>query len=308
MEVPRVGAGASCAPHQPPPPPSRLNYRHIFHAGNFADVFKHALLVPLVRAMQLKEKGLLFLDTHAGVGAYDLASAPAGRTLEFDTGIGRLWKDAAPPPAFAEYLEFVRRFNASRGASGGELRYYPGSPRLVAGLLRPQDRLALTELHPEDCTTLRAEFAGDRGISIQCIDAYSALRAYLPPPERRALVLIDPPYEDHNEAVRIHAGLDAALQRFPDGVFVLWYPIKDRSGAAMLQTLLLTLPEVPILAAELMIRPDASVERLNGCGLAILNPPWQVDTILAPLVQALGDALATGPGAGATLAWWRAER
>lgn len=284
-----------------------MNYRHSFHAGNFADVFKHALLVPLVRGLQRKEKGFLFLDTHAGAGAYNLNAAPSGRTLEYVDGIGRLWSRADLPAGVREYLELVRRFNFSRGAIGETLRFFPGSPRLASALLRPQDRLALSELHPDDCETLRTEFARDRGVNVQCIDAYSALRAFLPPPERRALALIDPPYEDHNEVVRIHAALAEVLERFPSGTYVIWYPIKERSGAGAFKSLMATLPLPPTLTAEITIYANDPPDRLNGCGLLVMNPPWQIADELASLVATLRDLLALEPGAHAGLEWLRDE-
>lgn len=286
----------------------RLNYRHIFHAGNFGDVFKHALLVPLIRALQRKEKGFLFLDAHAGVGAYDLFAAPPGRTLEFASGIGRLWTRADLPPALAEYVELVRRFNRERGAAEGTLRFYPGSPRLASMVLRAQDRLALSELHPDDCESLRAEFARERGVNIQRIDAYSALRAHLPPPERRALVLIDPPYEERNEPARIHAALEQALERFPAGVYAVWHPIKDRAGADAFNSLLRSLPALPpTLALELTVFANEPPDRLNGCGLVVLNPPWKIADELARIAGALAEALAAEPGARSRTEWLRAE-
>jgi 23S rRNA (adenine2030-N6)-methyltransferase len=284
-----------------------LNYRHIFHAGNFCDVFKHALLVPLVRAMQRKEKGFLFLDTHAGLGAYDLASAPAGRTLEFADGIARLWNDASPPPALRDYLGLVRRFDRERGGTGASPRHYPGSPRLAWMLARPQDRLAASELHPEDCEALRHEFRAERGVGIQALDAYAALRAWLPPPERRALVLIDPPYEDANEISRLHAGLGEALRRFPSGVYAVWYPVKDRAGNQAFKAVMRTLPLPPALAVELRVFDNEPADRLNGCGLLVLGPPWQVADELASAAEALRDRLAIEPGARAGLEWLREE-
>jgi 23S rRNA (adenine2030-N6)-methyltransferase len=284
-----------------------LNYRHIYHAGNFGDVFKHALLLPLLRAMQRKEKGFLFLDTHAGVGAYDLGSDQASRSLEYADGIARLWTASDLPAGLRDYVELVRRFNRERGGNEAAPRFYPGSPRIATMLLRPQDRLALTELHPDDCEALRDEFARSRGISIQRIDAYAALRAHLPPTEKRALVLIDPPYEDHNEAIRIHAGLADVLRRFPGGVYVVWYPIKDRPGVESFKALLQTLPLPPTLTAELTIFGEERPDRLNGCGLLVLNPPWKIADELAPMVDALREKLAVEPGAHSTLEWLRDE-
>lgn len=284
-----------------------MNYRHIFHAGNFADVFKHALLLPLIRGMQRKEKGFLFLDTHAGLGAYDLASLPAGRTLEYADGIARLWTGENPHPLVREYVELARRFNRERGGTEAAPRFYPGSPRLATMLLRPQDRLALSELHPEDFETLRAEFGRERGVGIQKLDAYAALRAWLPPPERRALVLIDPPYEDREETARLHAAVEAMLERFGSATYVVWYPITDRSGTDAFKSTLRTLPLPPTLAVELVIYAEERPGRLNGCGLLVLNPPWQIAGELLSTAVALRDALAVEPGARATLDWLREE-
>lgn len=284
-----------------------MNYRHIFHAGNFADVFKHALLVPLIRGMQRKEKGFLFLDTHAGVGAYDLSSLPAGRTLEYADGIARLWTGGNPGPILREYVDLVREFNRERGGTEAAPRFYPGSPRLAAKLLRPQDRLALSELHPDDHAALRDEFRRERGVGIQNIDAYSALRAWLPPPERRALVLIDPPYEDREETARLHDAIEAMLTHFGSATYVVWYPITDRSGTDAFKATLRTLPLPPTLAVELVIYADERTDRLNGCGLLVLNPPWQIAPELLSTAQALRDALAVEPGARASLDWLRDE-
>lgn len=284
-----------------------MNYRHIFHAGNFADVFKHALLLPLVRGMQRKEKGFVFVDTHAGVGAYDLASVPAGRTLEYADGIARLWTAESSHPVVREYVELVRRFNRERGGTEAAPRYYPGSPRLASMLLRPQDRLALSELHPEDFLTLKEEFRRERGVAIQKVDAYSALRAYLPPPERRALVLIDPPYEDREETTRLHDAIDAMTTHFPSATYVVWYPITDRSGTDAFKMTLRTLALPPTLAVEFVVYGEERPDRLNGCGLLVLNPPWQIGRELLSVAETLRDALAVEPGASASLAWLREE-
>lgn len=284
-----------------------MNYRHSFHAGNFADVFKHALLVPLVRGMQRKDKGFLFLDTHAGSGAYNLNATPSGRTLEYVDGIGRLWTRQDLAAGVRAYVDVVRKFNFSRGAIGETLRFFPGSPRLAAALLRPQDRLALSELHPDDFETLQTEFSRERGVNVQRIDAYSALRAFLPPPERRALVLIDPPYEDHNEVVRIHAALAETLERFPSGTYVIWYPIKEHAGAGAFKSLLTTLALPPTLAVEITVYGNDPPDRLNGCGILVLNPPWQIAGELAAIATSLRDLLALEPGANAGLEWLREE-
>ncbi len=280
-----------------------MNYRHSFHAGNFGDVFKHALLMPLIRGMQRKEKGFAFVDTHAGLGSYDLEAEAPGRTREYLDGIGRLGRVANPPAALEPFLELVRAFNSARGGPADAIRFYPGSPWIAARLRRPQDRLALSELHPEDFETLRAGFFRERGVGVQRIDAYSALKAHLPNPERRALALIDPPYEDANEVSHIHAAIESALGRMPAATIALWYPIKDRSANEAFKALLGTLPLPPTLCAELLVRRDDRPALLNGCGLAVLNPPWRIEEELAPIVAALEPVLAVESGARSGIEW-----
>ncbi|RME67177.1 MAG: 23S rRNA (adenine(2030)-N(6))-methyltransferase RlmJ [Verrucomicrobia bacterium] len=285
-----------------------MNYRHIFHAGNFGDVFKHAVLVALVRAMQRKEKGFLFVDTHAGIGTYDLTSSRAERTAEYVDGIGRLWPREDLPPAVADYVEQVRAFNAEAGGPAGQVRHYPGSPMLAARLMRPQDALALSELHPDDFITLRDNFAGWRRVAIQRLDAYTALKAYLPPPQRRALVLIDPPYEDAREVDRLHAGLEAALERFPTGVYAIWYPIKRMREAIAFRERLQTLPLPAAVTAELTVRSEPADDApapLIGSGLALLNPPWQIEQTLTTILETLRPILAQDEAARTALVWLR---
>lgn len=283
-----------------------MNYRHIFHAGNFGDVLKHALLVPLVRAMQRKEKSFLFLDTHAGIGTYDLTSSRADRTAEHVDGIGRLWSREDLPKSLCEYVQIVRDFNEGHGGGNETIRYYPGSPMVAAGLLRPQDRIALSELHGDDFLSLRENMQGTHGqVSAQQIDAYSALKAYLPPPEKRALVLIDPPYENHNETSLLHAGLATALERFRSGVYAIWYPIKDHAGCEAFRSMMDSLPLPPALAVELTVRSDAMANRLNGSGLLILNPPWKIEADLVSVAESLRQILAQDSGARADLIWLR---
>jgi 23S rRNA (adenine2030-N6)-methyltransferase len=284
-----------------------MNYRHNFHAGNFGDVLKHALLLPLLRGMQRKEKGFLYIDTHAGLGSYDLTAAPAGRTLEFTGGIGRLWEASAVPEPLREYLELVRRFNRDAGVPAGVLRFYPGSPQVATMVLRPQDRVALSELHPEDFEVLRKTFAHRRSVSVQRIDAYSALLANLPPPERRALALIDPPYEDANETSRLHAGLEAALRRWPAATLVVWHPIKEPAATEGFKAVLLTLELPPTLAVDFILDPAFPPGRLNGCGLLVLNPPWRIADELAATAEAVREALAGGTLARTRLEWLREE-
>ena len=259
-----------------------MNYRHAFHAGNFADCVKHALLVWLVRALQRKEAGVFVLDTHAGIGAYDLNSEAATRTGEWREGIGRLL--AAPPPALADYVGLVK-------ASG----VYPGSPALVRALLRPQDRLACCELHREDVASLRRRFARDRQVEVHHRDGWEALGALLPPRERRGLVLIDPPYEAEDEFSHVIDGLRLGLKRFGTGVFAVWYPIKHRAPLRPFAAALRAMRDV--VTAELWLRPPLDPARLNGCGLAVVNPPFGFEAAAEPILAALADRLG-GPEAG----------
>ncbi|HTL68249.1 MAG TPA: 23S rRNA (adenine(2030)-N(6))-methyltransferase RlmJ [Lacunisphaera sp.] len=288
-----------------------MNYRHHFHAGNFADVFKHVLLLRLIAAMQRKEKGFLYLDTHAGRGGYDLsvpATLPEGRVREpeFPQGIGRLWEAEALPAPLAGYVELVRRYNERQGVAPRELKYYPGSPWLAKFTLRPQDRLALFELHPDDVEALEFEFGREPRVSVQAGDGYHALKGALPPPEKRALVLIDPPFENQGEFAAILGGLEAALRRLPGAVLAVWYPITERAGTdAFLREI--TARPTPALAAEMMIAGPQAAMRLKGCGLLVLNPPWRIETEFREILPELAQRLEAGE-ASARCTWLVADR
>jgi 23S rRNA (adenine2030-N6)-methyltransferase len=284
-----------------------VNYRHHYHAGNYADVFKHALLVLLIRAMQRKEKGFLYLDTHAGRGGYDLSVPsvlPDGRTREpeYPAGIGRLWGAKDVPPALGDYLALIRRFNDRNGATGEELKFYPGSPWIAKFLLRPQDRMALCELRPDDAEALDFEFARESRVTVQVTDGYTGLKALLPPPEKRALVLVDPPFETKKEFADIARGLKDALRRLPGAVIAVWYPITERARTDDFHRALLELA-TPALFAELNIAGPESLLKMKGCGLLILNPPWQVDREIRALLPVLRDHLKVDAGASAASDW-----
>src|SRR4051812_5411000 len=242
-----------------------MNYRHHYHAGNYADVFKHVLLLQLIRAMQRKEKGFLYLDTHAGRGGYDLAMPsvlPDGRTreAEYPAGIGRFWGATGLPAAVGDYLELVKRFNERRGGEA-ELRFYPGSPWIAKLLLRPQDRMALCELRPDDAEALDFDFARESKVTVQAIDGYTGLKAMLPPPEKRALVLIDPPFESKAEFTGVLRGLDEALRRMPGVVCAVWYPLTERARVDEFHYAVRAMA-VPTFAAELSIAGEASALRM----------------------------------------------
>ncbi len=261
-----------------------MNYRHAFHAGNFADVVKHALLVWLLRAMARKDKPFLVLDTHAGLGAYDLEGDPAQRTGEAFGGIFRVL--GAREPALADYLAVV-----------AELGLYPGSPEITRALLRPGDRLVCCELHPEDAAALRRRYARRPAVSVHLRDGYEAMTALLPPPERRGLILVDPPYERPDEFTQLAAALRAAHARFATGVFVAWYPIKGRAPVRAFHAALDGVRDV--VAAEFRLREPVDAARLNGCGLLVINPPWQFEAAARAILDAQLSHLGTGePGAG----------
>jgi len=289
-----------------------MNYRHHYHAGNFADVFKHVVLLQLVRAMQRKDKGFLYLDTHAGRGGYDLSvttALPDGRSREpeYPAGVGRLWDEPALPPVLADYVGLVRRFNDRHGATGPELKFYPGSPWIAKLLLRPQDRMALCELRPDDAEALDFEFARESRVTVQAIDGYTGLKAMLPPPEKRALVLIDPPFESKAEFTGVLRGLGDALRRMPAAVIAVWYPITDRARSDEFHYAVREFA-TPTLVAELDIAGDHSLLGLKGCGLLVLNPPWQIEAEIRDVLPVLAERLKVEPGAAARCTWLVPEK
>lgn len=275
-----------------------MNYRHVYHAGNFADVLKHAVLALCLEHLRLKPAPFRVIDTHAGIGRYDLAGVEAGKTLEWGDGIGRLIGiDAAPLPfaiaaVLAPYLDAVRAENPD-----GRLGVYPGSPVIAQRLLRDADRLVVNELHPEDHATLAAAFKDDARVKTMALDGWTALKALLPPKERRGLVLIDPPFEARDEFEKLAAALREAQKRFATGTLVLWYPVK---GPAMVAAFYAAIAESPLaktLRAEILVRAPTEVTKLNGCGLFIVNPPWTLKEKLTVLLPFLAERLAKGPGA-----------
>ncbi len=268
-----------------------MKYRHAFHAGNFADVMKHAALAAALARLTEKDRPLFLLDTHAGRGRYELPKTGG----EAGAGIGRLLaaRVAAPHPALARYLAIVRGMN-----EGPRLSAYPGSPVIEAAFMRPGDRAAFCELLDAEAGALRALFRGDTRIGIHCRDGFEALAALLPPPEKRGLALIDPPYEEQErDFERVAAALVAAAARWPQGVLMAWYPIKLGAVAARLHRRILDAGTRRVLTAELCVHPDDSRAGLNGSGLVIVNPPWQLEEDLRQILPSLHAALAEG-GAG----------
>jgi 23S rRNA (adenine2030-N6)-methyltransferase len=265
-----------------------MNYRHAFHAGNFADVLKHAVLARILIHLSEKPQPFRVIDTHAGAGLYDLAGPDAIRTGEWRAGIGRLTTASLPPPVcalLAPYLDAVAKFNP-----GGELRHYPGSPLIALSLMRPQDRLIACELEPGAATALKANLRADKRAKAIAIDGFTALNAYVPPRERRGLVLIDPPFEQPDEFARLGQSLIDAHRKWATGVYVAWYPRKDLRAVQELINNIKRSSIAKVLRAELDLGGDAS--RLVGTGLLIINPPWRLEEELALVLPALADALA----------------
>ena len=289
-----------------------MNYRHQYHAGNFADVMKHAVLVQLVRALQKKEKGFLYLDTHAGRGTYDLAVATRGESLarkpEWPEGVGRVWAQSTLRSELEEFISIARQFDHDRGNRDALPHFYPGSPSIVRLLARPQDRLALCEKQPDEFASLAAEFCFSPRTTVHQMDGYVALRAMLPPLERRALVLIDPPFEEQDEFAQIVAALKEGLSRLPSGVFAIWYPLTERARIDRFIDELVAIALPPTLALELMIAGETSLVKMRGCGLVIVNPPWQFEEIAAPLMENMTELLAQAPGGGSRVTWIVPER
>lgn len=266
-----------------------MNYRHAFHAGNFADVLKHAALTLALEILAEKDKPFVVVDTHAGRGRYDL-SLEAQRTGEWQGGIGRLLQAREKPAELKRYLDIVRGFDRRLGGNGETLQHYPGSPRIVRGMLRPGDRLVACELHEEDGLALRREFAGDPQVEVRRADGYAALKALLPPPERRGLVLIDPPFEARDEFETLQRAFAQAFRRFATGVYLVWYPVKDPAAVAGFKTFLESMKCRRCLTAELQLAPKAA-GGLARAGVALVNAPWPIEDALANLGPFLARTL-----------------
>lgn len=275
-----------------------MNYRHGYHAGNFADLLKHTALCELLRLLTSKDKKLFVLDTHAGAGGYDLAADKARRTGEAEAGIVRLLGEgkAGMPGAVARYLASVQAYDRKFGAAGGTPRRYPGSPRLVRAALRPGDRFVACEKHPEEALHLKREFAGDRAVEVSQSDGYHALKSMLPPPERRGLILIDPPFEATDEFEVLLRALRHGLRRFATGCYAVWYPIKDEEAV---RSFMASLAEMKPLVLELRLGRDVAPGKLAACGLAVINPPWKFEEAMREALPWIAARL--GPGVRASI-------
>jgi len=265
-----------------------VNYRHAFHAGNFADVMKHVFLVRILVHLQRKQTPFRVIDTHAGSGLYDLTAEEAERTREWREGVGRL--DEPFAPAVEELIAPYRAILAK--LHGRDPTAYPGSPLIARELLRRQDRAIFVELHRADYAALARHFARDRLAKALHLDGWTALHALVPPKERRGLALIDPPYEEPGELTRLAAEMAKALRKWPTGIFMGWYPIKDPADVERPAAMLAEAAGHKGLRLELMIDASAAPERLNGCGIFVLNPPWILSEEAELILPALAERLA----------------
>ena len=279
-----------------------LAYRHLFHAGNFADVFKHALLAQLLRLLAAKDKPLFYLDTHAGTGRYDLTHEWARKNAEYESGIALVWQRPAAPPELAPYLDAVRAENP-----GGKLHWYPGSPLIARRLLRARDRMALTELNQKDCAALAALFAGQRGTLVRNDDGYQALKAYLPPPERRALVLVDSSFDRAQEFKRLTQAFAGAHRKFATGVYALWYPLMEPVAMSAFERSVIATGIRRILKLEFAVRDLGLSGSLRGCGMLVANPPYGFEPAARAVLKWLWPLLAREGEGGQTAKWLVAE-
>ena len=276
-----------------------MNYRHTFHAGNSADVVKHSLLIALVKALQQKQSALTLIDTHAGRGLYDLDGVEAQRTGESVEGVLRAFAD--PNPLLNDYRAVVQAVNV-----GAEPHVYPGSPRVLAQLLRPQDFLILNEKHPEEAYTLR-KVMRDTSAAVHERDAYELWLALLPPRTARGVVVVDPPYEQPDERARITATLAAAYRKWAHGVTVIWYPLKDRAAHWRWKEQLKKLRIPKLLQVEHWLYDDDQPDIYNGAGLYIVNPPYAFMQALPSLLEALRAVLAPEGHRGEITADWLSD-
>ena len=279
-----------------------MNYRHAYHAGNFADVLKHVLLMMLIEHLKKKSAPFFYLDTHAGRGLYDLSEAQAQRSGEYKSGIGRVLDAPAAqlPAEVSAYAQLVRQ---SAGKGHSAITAYPGSPLIVARLRRPHDRLVLMETLPKEAAALKAALGRGRLVSVLESDGYAALKAHLPPRENRGLVLIDPPYESDLEFDRLLAGLELAHERWPTGTYCVWYPLTDRAGPVRFHRGLERSGIRKVLGVQLNVLPTDAQVGMAGAGLVIVNPPWMLDERLKELLPQLHKVLSPEGLGGTSVDW-----
>ncbi|MEH8030771.1 23S rRNA (adenine(2030)-N(6))-methyltransferase RlmJ [Gallibacterium anatis] len=264
-----------------------LSYRHSFHAGNFADVLKHIVQLLIIESLQQKEKGFLYLDTHAGAGLYSLQSFEAEKTAEFEQGVGYLWQRQDLPKTVKYYLDQVAKVNSQQ-----KLRFYPGSPLLAANLLRPQDRAILTELHPSDYPLLRKNIQPYKNVQVKRDDGFQQLKTVLPPKERRGFILIDPPYELKEDYQLVVDAIVEGYKRFATGTYAIWYPVVLRQQIKKMVRALEQTQIRKILQIELGIRPDTAQRGMTASGMIVINPPWKLEAQMKAILPYLTNVLA----------------
>jgi 23S rRNA (adenine2030-N6)-methyltransferase len=275
-----------------------LSYRHIYHAGNFPDVFKHALLTRLLIALSVKDKPWFYLDTHAGIARYDLKHVWSQKAREYENGIGRIWNETNIPAALAPYMEIVRAENP-----GGKLGVYPGSPLVAKRFMRRHDRMVLVELNKSDHAELGSVFARERRVAVQLMDAYQSLHAYLPPAERRGLVLIDSPFDRAREFERIIKALKDAYARWPTGMYAIWYPLMEPRAMQDFLAAVQRSSIRKVLRLELIVRQRDDSGFIPGCGMLVVNPPWRFDAEPRAILKWLETKLAAS-GSGESIVQW----
>jgi len=275
-----------------------LSYRHHFHAGNFADVFKHALLSRLLIALSAKDKPYFYLDTHAGIAHYDLRHPWAQKAREYGNGIGRIWQASDIPDLLEPYMEAVRAHNPD-----GELRYYPGSPLIAKRFMREHDRMVLVELNKTDHAELQSVFARERGVAVQVMDAYQSLRAYLPPAERRGLVLVDSSFDRAREFDRIVKAMKEAYGRWATGTYAIWYPLMEPRAMRDFLASMQRSGIRKVLRLELVVREPDESEFIPGCGMLLVNPPWHFDEEARAILSWLQTKLAVTRRGESVVEW-----
>jgi 23S rRNA (adenine2030-N6)-methyltransferase len=279
-----------------------MNYRHAFHAGNFADVLKHVVLMMLVEHLKKKPAPFFFLDTHAGRGTYDLSEAEAQRSGEYRTGIGRLL-ELREASLSAEIATYVRLVRDAAGKGSSAITAYPGSPLIVSSMKRAADRMVLVEKLPKEADALRVALGRQRLVSVVDGDGYAALKAHLPPRENRGLVLIDPPYESELEFDKVLAALEVAHERWPTGMYCVWYPLTDRAGPVRFHRNVERAGIRKVLDVSLRVLPADAQVGMSGAGLTIVNPPWMLDDRLKELMPELHRLLSPEGLGGSNVEW-----
>lgn len=275
-----------------------LSYRHLFHAGNFADVFKHALLTRLLIALSGKDKPYLYLDTHAGIARYDLRHMWAQKAREYENGIARLWNAKDAPASLEPYLDAVRALNPD-----GHLRFYPGSPLIAKRFLRESDRMVLVELNKVDHLELQSLFEREKRVAVERLDAYQSLKAYLPPTERRGLVLIDSSFDRARELDRIVKALKETHGRWPTGMYAIWYPLMEPAAMRDFSQAIARSGIRKVLQMEIEVRERDESRIIPGCGMLVVNPPWKLDEEAKPMLQWFANTLVVSGAGRARVEW-----